>query len=202
MSKKAKKEFADVLGEIEREAKELLLKPIANPNRQLLLFEDFADANAELKHKNPKNSSGLTWAQEIFAGLVARGYSKLEAYRLSHPACKTENLNTVYPKASRLAKLGKVEARIDAIRKQLAERALMCPTEFFQRLTAIAREGGKDSFDALVKIGQIHGVFKPEKEMVSIGPSVVVQTVDYSKVAQTCCKEAGADGKKSGEEEK
>lgn len=201
MSKKAKKEFADVLGEIEREAKELLLKPIANPNRQLLLFEDFADANAELKHKNPKNSSGLTWAQEIFAGLVARGYSKLEAYRLSHPACKTENLNTVYPKASRLAKLGKVEARIDAIRKQLAERALMCPTEFFQRLTAIAREGGKDSFDALVKIGQIHGVFKPEKEMVSIGPSVIVQTVDYSKVAQSSSN-AGTDGVKKGEEAK
>lgn len=201
MAKKPK-EIPEVFEQIAQEAKDLLLKPVAQPDRQLLLFEDFASSNDELTRKNPKNKEGLTWAQEVFAGLVARGYSKVEAYRLSHPACKTENLNTLYPKASRLASLGKVGARIEAIRKQLAERALMCPTEFFQRLTAIAREGGKDSFDALVKIGQIHGVFKPEKEMVSIGPSVVVQTVDYSKVAQTCCKEAGADGKKSGEEEK
>lgn len=188
-----------VFEEIAQEAKDLLLKPVAQPNRQLCLFEEFADANAELERKNPKNKDGLTWAQEVFAGLVARGYSKLEAYRLSHPACKTENLNTVYPKASRLAKLGKVEARIDAIRKQLAERALMSPTETMERLTALAREGGKDSFDALVKIAQIHGLFKPEKEMVAIGPSVIVQTVDYSKVAQSSSR-AGTD--ETREEEK
>ena len=188
-----------VFEEIAQEAKDLLLKPVAQPNRQLCLFEEFADANAELERKNPKNKDGLTWAQEVFAGLVARGYSKLESYRLSHPACKTENLNTVYPKAARLAKLGKVEARIDAIRKQLAERALMSPTETMERLTALAREGGKDSFDALVKIAQIHGLFKPEKEMVAIGPSVIVQTVDYSKVAQSSSN-AGTDEKR--EEEK
>ena len=187
-----------VFDEIAQEAKDLLLKPVAQPNRQLLLFEDFADSNAELARKNPKNKDGLTWAQEVFAGLVARGYSKVEAYRASHPACTTENLNTVYPKASRLAKLGKVEARIDAIRKQLAERALMSPTETMERLSALAREGGKDSFDALVKIAQIHGLFKPEKEMVAIGPSVIVQTVDYSKVAQSSSK-AGTDDKREEE---
>lgn len=196
MAKKPKQELPDVFAQIDKEAKELLLKPVAEPDKQLWLFEEFADANAALAVKNPKTQDGLTWAQEVFAALVARGYSKVQAYRLSHPACKTENLNTVYPKASRLANVGKVGARIDAIRKQLAERALMSPTEVFERLTALARSGGKEGFDALVKIGQIHGVFKPEKEMVNIGPSIVVQTVDYAKAAEVSSSAVGAEQKK------
>ena len=66
----------------------------------------------------------------------------------------------------------------------------MSPSEVCQRLTELARKGGKDGFEALVKIAQIHGLFKPEKEMVQMGPSVIVQTVDYSKVNPSSTEKA------------
>lgn len=189
MAKKPQ-ELPDVLAEIKQEVNDLFAAAVPQPNKQLCLFEDFADYNATATKKNPKNDKGLTWAQEVFAQYVARGFSKVEAYQKSHPACKTENLNTVYPKASRLAKTGKIEARIDQIRKQLEERSLMPPSEVCQRLTELARKGGKDGFDALCKIAQIHGLFKPEKEMVQMGPSVIVQTVDYSKANPSSTEKA------------
>ena len=188
MAKKPQ-QVPDVLEEIQQEAKALLERDVPRPDKQLCLFEEFADYNNAPK-KNPKTDCGLTWSQEIFCQLVARGYSKVESYQKSHPACKTENLNTVYPKASRLAKTGKVGARIEQIRKKLEERSLMSPSEVCQRLTELARKGGKDGFEALVKIAQIHGLFKPEKEMVQMGPSVIVQTVDYSKVNPSSTEKA------------
>lgn len=174
----AKNKIEGVFESISQEVTDLLQKPVAEPDRQLCLFDEFEEYNAEQVAKNPKNNAGLTWAQEVFAQLIARGYSKVESYRLSHPASKTQNLKTIYPKASRLAKEGKVGARIDAVRAQLASRALMPPSEFFERITDLARKGDKES---LFKIGQIHGVFKPEKDVaVNVGPTVIVQAVDYS----------------------
>lgn len=182
MAKKAKPVQATVFEQIEQHTKELLSAAVPQPNKQLCLFEDWADWNASQTSKNPKTPAGLTLAQEIFAQLVAAGYTKTEAYRHAYPNCKTENLNTVYPKACRLAKQGNIGARIEAVRKQLVDNALMSPTEFFQRITKIARGEGKDALDALKQIGQIHGLFKPEKEIsVSAGPSFIVQTVDYSQ---------------------
>jgi len=183
MAKKGVAVNEAVIEKIEQETKNLLAAAVPEPDKQLCLFEDWADwnANQAQKAKNPKNYAGLTLAQEIFAKLVAAGYTKTEAYRAAYPGCKTDNLNTLYPKASRLAKEGKVRARIEALQKQVADNALMSPTEFFQRLTKIARGTGKDALDALKQIGQIHGLFKPEKETsVNIGPALVVQTVDYS----------------------
>lgn len=182
MAKKTEKKTVDeLLKQIGAEAAGVLARPVAEPNRQLWLFDEFADYNAELAAKNPKNEAGLTWAQEVFAQLVARGYSKTESYRLAYPNATTQNLQTIYPKASRLAKEGKVGARIDAVRAQLTERALMPATEFFARITDLARKGDKES---LFKIGQIHGVFKPDKDVsVNLGTTLVVQTVDYAAAA-------------------
>lgn len=192
---KSKHSAPDILAEIQQSAQELLDNDVPTPNKQLCLFEDWADWNAEAKQKNPKNNSGLTIHQEIFAQLVAAGYTKTEAYKKAYPNCQTENLNTVYPKACRLAKMGNVGARVEVLRKQLVDNALMSPTELFQRLTKIARGTGKDALDALKQIGQIHGLFKPEKETsVNIGPSLVVQTVDYSN-AEPASTGANATGK-------
>lgn len=191
MAKKAVvKKLPDVFQEIAQEAKTLLSRNVPTPDSQLMLFEEFADSNEEIKRKNPKTKEGLTFQQEVFCQLWARGYSKVEAYRLSHPECKTENLNTVYPRASRLSKIGKIGARKDAIEKQLADRALMSPTEVFQRLTEIAREGGKDALDALTKIAQIHGLFKQDNNPA--GTQVIVQRIDFANAYSPA--EQAADG--------
>ena len=190
MAKKPAEQLPDVFQEIAEEAKNLLSNHVPTPDRQLMLFEEYADSNEELKQKNPKTKEGLTWAQEVFCQLWARGYSKVEAYRLSHPNCKTENLNNVYPKASRLSKMGKIGARKDAIEKQLADRALMSPTEVFQRLTAIARDGGKDALDALKQIAQIHGLFKQDNNPAS--QQVIVQRIDFANAYSST--EQAADG--------
>lgn len=204
MAKKGQPVNEAVFEKIEQETQNLLSASVPTPNQQLCLFEDWADWNEQQAQENAKKKTktpaGLTLAQEIFARLVAAGYTKTEAYRNAYPNCKTENLNTIYPKASRLAKQGNVGARIDAIRKQLVDNALMSPTELFQRLTKIARGTGKDALDALKQIGQIHGLFKPEKETsVNIGPSLVVQTVDYSNAEPSSTGENATGKPENGE---
>lgn len=190
MAKKPAAQMPDVFQEIAEEAKTLLSNHVPTPNRQLSLFEEYAEANDEIKQTNPKTSAGLTWNQEVFCQLWARGYSKVEAFRLAYPNSKTENLNTVYPKASRLSKQGKIGARKEQIEKQLADRALMSPTELFQRLTEIARSGGKDALEALKQIAQIHGVNKPTEN--AAGTQIIVQSVDFANAYSST--EQAADG--------
>nr|DAR33093.1 MAG TPA: Terminase small subunit [Caudoviricetes sp.] len=203
MAKKGQPVSEAVFEKIEQETKNLLAKAVPAPDKQLCLFEGWADWNAKQAAKtakNPRSAAGLTLAQEIFANLVAAGYTKTEAYRAAYPGCKTDNLNTIYPKASRLAKEGKIRARIDALQKEVAEKALMSPTEFFQRLTNIARGTGKDALDALKQIGQIRGLFKPEKETsVNIGPALVVQTVDYANAEASSTGEKATGTPQTGE---
>ncbi len=202
MPKKSQPVAPEVFEQIKQETRQLLDAAVAQPDKQLWLFEEFAQANEQLARKNPKTKEGLTLAQEIFAKLVAAGHSQTEAYLAAYPACKTTNLNTVYSKASHLAKLGKVQARIETIKQKIADTALMPLTEFYQRLTAEARNGGKDSFEALIKIGCIYGVFKPEKETnVSVGAPLIVQTVDYANALPPSTEQAvGVADKREGQQ--
>lgn len=177
-----------VFEKITQETKNLLAKAVPAPDKQLLLFEEFAQANEQIAQKNPKTKDGLTFAQEIFSRLVAAGHSQTEAYLKAYPACKTSNLNTVYSKASHLAKLDKVGARISALKEKTIKEALMPTTELYQRLTEMARNGGKAEIrlKATELIGKIYGVFQPDKETsVNVSPSLIVQTVDFSKVASS-----------------
>lgn len=171
----------NIFDQIAQEATALLVQHVATPDRQLCLFEEFADANEKIKQTKPKTKDGLTWPQEVFCQLLARGYSKVEAYRLSHPKSKTENLNTIYPKASKLSKLDKIGARKDCIEHELKERALMSPTELFQRLTETARSTDKKTaLEAQKLIGQIHGVFKPENQITLNQGPLVVEVSKYT----------------------
>ena len=177
-----------VFEKITQETKNLLAKAVPAPDKQLLLFEEFAQANEQIAQKNPKTKDGLTFAQEIFSRLVAAGHSQTEAYLKAYPACKTSNLNTVYSKASHLAKLDKVGARISALKEKTIKEALMPTTELYQRLTEMARNGGKAEIrlKAAELIGKIYGVFQPDKETsVIVSPSLMLQTVDFSKVASS-----------------
>lgn len=153
----------DVINQVQQSALELLSNPTPKRNPQLCLFEELADWNEEYKRKHPKNNAGLTVNQEVFARLVAAGLTKTESYLQAYPNCKTENLNTVYPKASRLAKEGKVRARIEAVKKEIAEKALMSTTEYFSHLNDEVRNQGKDKGVALKLIAQIKGLLQADK---------------------------------------
>lgn len=188
-----------VFEKITQETKNLLSAALPKPDKQLWLFEEFAQANEELAAKNPKTKDGLTLSQEIFARLVAAGHSQTEAYLKAYPACKTTNLNTVYSKASHLAKQDKVGARIASLKEKIISEALMSPTELYQRLTEMARNGGKVEIrlKAAELIGKIHGVFQPDKETsVNVNPAFVVQTVDFSKVASSTDENAAGTPEK------
>lgn len=164
MAKKAaENKLPEVLGEVQQEALDLLSADIPQPNKQLCLFEDWADWNAQLAKKNPKNKDGLTLHQEVFARLCAAQLSKTEAYRRAFPNCKTEKLTTIYPKASRLANTDKVRARILALEKQIADSALMSTTEYYGHLNDEIRKGGKDKGAALKIVAQIKGLLQADK---------------------------------------
>ena len=191
MAKKPGQDQQDFLQQMQQEAEKMLSAATATPNKQLCLFEEWADWNDQQKtSKKTQNADGLTIQQELFARLWAAGWTKTEAYRAAYPNCKTENLNTLYPKASRLSKLGKVRARKDAFQKQLADSALMSPTEVYQRLTFIARGMGKDALDALTKIAQIHGLFKQDTNPNS--QQIIVQRIDFANAYSST--EQAADG--------
>lgn len=160
---------------IDNEAKAMLGKAYTEPALQLSLFEDFVDQ----KLKPKKLQNGLTWQQEIMAQYLARGYTKIDAYTLSHPNSKTENLNTLYPKASKAANVDKVRTRVDQIKEELERKALMSTTEFYARLTAHARSMDKGALDALKMIGQIKGVFNADKDSRgTAGEPLTIRVID------------------------
>lgn len=164
MAKKAaENKLPDVLEEVQQEALDLLAAPVPEADKQLCLFEDWADWNRQYVKKNPKNKDGLTLHQEVFARLCAAQLSKTQAYRLAFPNCKTEKLTTIYPKASRLANTDKVRARILALEKQIADSALMSTTEYYGHLNDEIRKGGKDKGAALKIVAQIKGLLQADK---------------------------------------
>lgn len=151
------KEFSQT---VSREAFDMLSRPYGAPCAQLQLFDGFHEQKPERKGKNKWD-----FQDEILAQALARGYCKTEAYRISHPEAKTQNLNTLYPNASRACGRSKVIARVEEIKKELEAKALMSTAEFFSILNDLARNPSKNGerSAALKMIGQIKGVFQAEK---------------------------------------
>jgi len=159
----AKTNLKEVLTvEIERAEKILSARKTAPQNFQLQLFEELEDYNALQKKKNPKNSAGLTISQEVFARLLACGLTKTEAYIRAYELTNYK-LSTVYPKACRLSKEDKIVARVEALRREIEDKALMSPTEFYQIITEKARKEGKEQAWALEQVGKCLGVYKADK---------------------------------------
>lgn len=160
MPEKQKENWERLTNELDGELQRLLAQPYAAPSVQLQLFSDFCEVKATRKGKTKWN-----FEDEILAQLLARGYSRLEAYKLSHKDAKTQNLKTLYPNASRACNRSNVLARVEDIKRTLQDRALMSTTEYFSILNDIARKPSKngDRAAALKMIGQIKGVFQAEK---------------------------------------
>ncbi|WP_178337434.1 hypothetical protein [Candidatus Avelusimicrobium facis] len=168
-----------VLAQNEKEALQALCRPYGQSSVQLQLFEEWAEQTAQAKTQ-PKNTYGLTLAEETYCRLRASGYNRTDAWRKAHPKSHASE-KTVWPKASRLDKKDKVQARIAYWKEKLLGEALMSTTELFARLTEMARAGGKDAKGALELIGKIHGVFKAEKDLPgSAGNPLRVECIDFA----------------------
>lgn len=143
---------------VSQEAFALLERPYAAPSVQLELFEGFLQ-------QKPARTGKKKWdfQDELLAQFLARGYTQIQAYKLSHPEVKTQNLETLYPNASRACNRSKVIARVEAIKKELEARALMSTTEYFFILNEMARGSSKDKAAAVKMIGQVKGLFQAEK---------------------------------------
>jgi hypothetical protein len=145
----------------QKEILKLLTEPSAIAAQPFL----FANLESYLQVSTPhKIKKEKIWReQEVFCRLMATGnYLQYEAYQLSHPDCKTNNLDTVYPKASRLISKPKIKARIEELKKEAQDKALMPLTEAYYLLRKLAENGGKEEVrrQALNDILKIHGVLR------------------------------------------
>jgi hypothetical protein len=127
-----------------------------------LLFENFKDYIQTQKQKKQKDENNLTIEDEVGARLLALGYSKIEAYKLSHPKSKTTNKNTLYVKGCKFAGQDKIRQRVEALREQQSKESLMALTEAYMILSSLARNAGKEEVrrQAVNDILKIHGVLE------------------------------------------
>lgn len=193
MPKKQMDPLEQLTTALDGEMKRLLAAPYGSPCVQLQLFSDFCEVKAARKGKNKWN-----FEDELLAQLLARGYSRLEAYKLSHKDSKTANLNTLYPNASRACNRSNVLARVEEIKRELQARALMSTTEYFSILNDIARKPSKngDRTAALKMIGQIKGVFHAEKGLPgSAGEPLVLA---WATAPEPATGTTGAEGTRTG----
>lgn len=155
--------FKALIAKHEQEAKEALERPYGSSSVQLQLFEQYADCSAAAKSNSKRNSYGCTLAEETYARFRAVGYNKTDSWRKSHPF-STASDSTIWSKASKLDKLDKVQARIAFWKEKILSEALMSQTEFYQRVTNLARQPAKEGgIEGLKMIGQIRGEFKADK---------------------------------------
>lgn len=78
----------------------------------------------------------LTTQQEAFAQNIIMGMSQAEAYRNAYNTKKMTD-KTVWEKASRLMATDKVRARVDELRSQVAQKAIMTAEERLKFLSKV-----------------------------------------------------------------
>lgn len=107
----------------------------------------------------------LTPQQEAFAQAVASGKSQSEAYRLAYPRSMNWKPETVWSRASEMMADGKVLGRVEAIRKELAERGLWSREQSVRILAEVAAGGEKDAdrVRAVAELNKMHGFEAPQK---------------------------------------
>lgn len=113
----------------------------------------------------------LTAKQEAFCQAIADGMGQADAYRFAYDAEGMKD-NTVYPKASRMMNEGKIRARIDELRSQVAQKQLWSREMSVKGLVAayrVANEGKNASgmTGAIKELNAMHGYNEPAKLNIS-----------------------------------
>lgn len=105
----------------------------------------------------------LTAKQEAFAQCIADGMGQADAYRMAYDAEGMKD-STVYPKASRMMNEGKIRARIDELKAQVAEKQLWSREMSVKALVQAYREGsGAVKVSAVKELNAMHGYNEPSK---------------------------------------
>lgn len=85
-----------------------------------------------------KNEHGLTPQQEKFALGIGSGLSQSEAYRQAYPAAREWIDETVWSRASVLAKHDKVVARVASLLQKSEEKAIITKTRILDEIARVA----------------------------------------------------------------
>lgn len=108
----------------------------------------------------------ITARQEHFAVLVATGKSQAEAYREAYPNAQQWKADAVWSAASRMMARGKVAARVDALRSELAERHLWSAEDSIKALKRIViadLTSDNDRIRAIAELNKMHGFTAPKR---------------------------------------
>jgi len=114
----------------------------------------------------------LTAKQEAFCQAIADGMGQADAYRIAYDAEAMKD-STVYPKASRMMNEGKIRARIDELKAQVADKQLWTREMSVKGLIQayrIAQEAKTSTgMTAAVKeLNVMHGFNEPTKLTVDV----------------------------------
>lgn len=114
----------------------------------------------------------LTAKQEAFCQAIADGMGQADAYRIAYDAEGMKD-GTVYPKASRMMNEGKIRARIDELKAQVADKQLWTREMSVKGLIQayrIAQEAKTSTgMTAAVKeLNVMHGFNEPTKHSVEL----------------------------------
>ena len=107
----------------------------------------------------------LTAKQEAFCQAIANGMTQADAYRTAYSAGKMAD-KTIWEKASALMNDGKVAARVDDLKAELAEQQLWTREESVKTLAAIAKDHEAkqaDQINAVKALNTMHGFDAPKK---------------------------------------
>ena len=90
----------------------------------------------------------LTEKQEKFAQNIIAGMSQADAYRSAY-SCKNMSSNAIYVNASKLMADTKITLRVEELRKQMEDEAVMTAKERLKWLTGIIRSDKESTADKL-----------------------------------------------------
>ena len=107
----------------------------------------------------------LTAQQEKFAQALADGMTQADAYRTAYNASKMQD-STIYEKASRMLKEGKISARVASLKEALATKALWTREKSVRGLANIAdgdEARAAEIIAAIKELNSMHGFNAPAK---------------------------------------
>jgi hypothetical protein len=119
--------------------------------------------------------------QERFASEVAKHGNQSEAFRVAFPASRNWKPESVNAKASHLMAVGKVRARVNALRKITEKRLGMSRIQWLEEIAKLARDRKNPrQLDALVQFGKAQGYYEPERLVVDnkVQVTVLHMTID------------------------
>lgn len=106
----------------------------------------------------------LTPAEENFTQLLAAGKTQSDAYREAFPQSQRWKDETLWPKASNLAKSNKVQTRLKQLQERLEEKALWSREQSVQTLLTVINDPDKktDIIAAVKELNAMHGFNAPQ----------------------------------------